>query len=39
MIHIRLTRKLVLASEEGVVFDLHLGNDIDLHSKRNITMT
>ena len=39
MIHISHTRKLVLASEEGVAFGLYLVNDIDLHSDGNITMT
>ena len=39
MSHIRHTRKLVLALEEAVVFDLHLVNDLDLHSVENITTT
>ena len=39
MIHVRHTRKLELASEEEVVFDLHFVNDIDLHSMENIRMT
>ena len=38
-IHIRHTRKLVLAIEDEVVFDLHLVYDLDLHSVENITMT
>ena len=38
-IHIRRTRKLVLALEEAVVFDLHLVNDLDLNSVENIRMT
>ena len=42
-IHEKQPRKLVLALEEipfgGVVFDLHLVNDHDLHSVGNITMT
>ena len=38
-IHIRHIRKLVLAIEEAVVFDLHLLNDLDRHSVENITMT
>ena len=31
-IHIGHTRKVVLALEEAVVFDLHLVNDLDFHS-------
>ena len=39
IIHIRHTRQLVLALEEGVVFDQQLVNDLDLISEGNITMT
>ena len=38
-IHVKDIRKLVLALEKAVVFDLHLVNDLDLHSVENITMT
>ena len=42
-IHVRHTRKLVLASEEISFdrsgFDLHLLNDLDLHDVGDITMT
>ena len=31
-IHTRHTRKLELALKEGVVLDLHVVNDLDLHS-------
>ena len=39
IIHIRHTGQLVLALEEGVVFDQQLVNDLDLISEGNITMT
>ena len=38
-IHVRHTRKLALALQEAVGFDLHLVNDIDFYSVENITMT
>ena len=38
MSHISHTRKLELALEEAVVYDLHLIDDLDLHSVDNITL-